>query len=82
MIPEPHQRPTLSVEEAGALLGIKRSAAYAAAKRGEIPTIAVGRALRVPTARLRVLLGLDGGSAGPVNAVLGVVALDCAERGA
>jgi excisionase family DNA binding protein len=50
----------LSVEEAGRLLDMRRSAAYAAAERGEIPVIRFGRRLVVPTARLLNLLGLEG----------------------
>jgi excisionase family DNA binding protein len=55
---------TLTVEEAGRLLGISRGAAYRAAACGQIPTIRVGRRLLVPTARLHQLLGLthDNGS--------------------
>jgi excisionase family DNA binding protein len=49
---------TLTVEEAGRLLGISRGAAYRAAACGQIPTIRVGRRLLVPTARLHQLLGL------------------------
>jgi excisionase family DNA binding protein len=37
-----------TVPEAGQRLGIGRNQAYAAAKRGEIPTIKIGRSLRVP----------------------------------
>jgi excisionase family DNA binding protein len=59
MIPTPEQQPTLSVEQAAQYLGLGRSAAYAAASRGEIPTLRFGRTLRVPTSRLRVMLGLD-----------------------
>lgn len=59
MIPDPADRPVLSVEEAGAILGLGRSAAYAAVERGEIPTIRFGRRLVVPTAALRRLLQLD-----------------------
>jgi hypothetical protein len=54
----------LSVEEAGRLLDMRRSAAYAAAERGEIPVIRFGRRLVVPTARLLNLLGLEGGKGG------------------
>jgi excisionase family DNA binding protein len=62
---------TLTVEEAGRLLGISRGAAYRAAACGQIPTIRVGRRLLVPTARLHQLLGLtDPGVA--VDAVDGV----------
>jgi excisionase family DNA binding protein len=50
---------TLTVEEAGRLLGISRGAAYRAAACGQIPTIRVGRRLLVPTARLHQLLGLS-----------------------
>jgi excisionase family DNA binding protein len=49
---------TLTVEEAGRLLGVSRGAAYRAAACGQIPTIRVGRRLLVPTARLHQLLGL------------------------
>jgi excisionase family DNA binding protein len=59
MIPTPLERPTVSVEEAGALCGLGRSAAYEAVRRGDLPSLRFGRSLRVPTARLRVLLGID-----------------------
>jgi excisionase family DNA binding protein len=59
MIPTPEEQPTLTVEEAGAYLGLGRSSAYEAVRRGEIPTLRFNRTLRVPTARLRVLLGID-----------------------
>lgn len=49
---------TLSVVEAGSILGLSRSAAYRAAKRGEIPTITLSGRLYVPTARLLAMLGL------------------------
>ena len=47
---------TLTVEEAAAVLRIGRSAAYDAARRGELPVIKVGRSLRVPRHRLELLL--------------------------
>jgi excisionase family DNA binding protein len=49
--------PTISVEEAAALLGISRRSGYRAAARGEIPTLRLGRRLIVPTPRLLALLG-------------------------
>ena len=49
-------RRTLTVEEAGQLLGIGRGAAYAAASRGEIPTIRIGRRLVVPVDALERML--------------------------
>jgi hypothetical protein len=49
---------TLSVPEAGAFLGLERSAAYAAARRGDLPTIRLGsKRLVVPAARLAEILG-------------------------
>jgi predicted DNA-binding transcriptional regulator AlpA len=36
------------VPEAGALLGLSRNASYEAAKRGQLPTIKVGKLLKVP----------------------------------
>ena len=40
---------TMSVPEAGRrYFELSRNAAYAAAKRGDIPTIKIGRLLRVP----------------------------------
>lgn len=40
---------TISVPEAGSrYFGLSRNAAYAAASRGDIPTIRIGRLLRVP----------------------------------
>jgi hypothetical protein len=40
---------TISVPEAGArYFGLSRNASYAAAARGEIPTVSIGRLKRVP----------------------------------
>lgn len=50
---------TLTIEQAGQLLGISRGAAYRAAAAGQIPTIRVGRRLLVPTALLLEMLGID-----------------------
>ena len=47
----------LTVEEAGELLRIGRSSAYAAAGSGDLPTIKIGRKLRVPRYRLEAMLG-------------------------
>lgn len=47
---------TLTVPQAGRILGIGRDAAYAAASRGELPTLRLGRRLVVPTGRLRSML--------------------------
>jgi excisionase family DNA binding protein len=59
-IDEARQLPTvLSVEHAGRLLGLGRSAAYEAVRRGELPTLKFGRRLLVPTGKVLELLGLD-----------------------
>jgi hypothetical protein len=48
---------TLSVPEAGQrYFGLGRGGAYAAADRGEIPTIKIGRLLRVPVRALEAML--------------------------
>jgi excisionase family DNA binding protein len=55
-----------TVEEAAGVLRIGRSAAYDAVRRGEIPSIKLGRRLLVPRARLeRELLGVDEVDDGP-----------------
>jgi len=50
--------PTVSVEVAGRVLGIGKQAAYRAREAGDIPSIKVGGQFRVPTAKLREMLGL------------------------
>jgi len=50
------QSVTMSVPEAGRLLGLSRNAAYEAAHRGEIPVLRFGRKLRVPRLALERLL--------------------------
>jgi excisionase family DNA binding protein len=42
--------------EVGEKLGISRPAVYAAAQRGEIPTIKIGRLLKVPKAAFDQML--------------------------
>lgn len=59
LLPDPRERPTVTVPEAGELLGLSRATAYESAGRGELPTIRMGRRLLVPTAGLLRLLHLD-----------------------
>ncbi len=82
-------RLTVSVEEAGALLGLGRAASYEAVHRGTLPVVRVSaRRLVVPTAQLlRMLgeeivfehpqpsrdLGIQGHYAGPLGVVPGQV---------
>lgn len=48
--------PTITVEHAGRILGLGRSAAYDAIHRGTIPAIRVGRRVLVPTHALMRML--------------------------
>ena len=52
-------RLTITIPEAGQLLGISRDVAYRAAHAKEIPTLQIGRRLVVPTAKLLELLGVS-----------------------
>jgi hypothetical protein len=52
--------PTIDVPTAGRLLGKGRDGAYAAAARGEIPVLRLGRSLRVPVPRLLAMLNGGG----------------------
>jgi excisionase family DNA binding protein len=54
------ERRTLTVEEAGQILGISRNTAYALATSGRLPTIRLGRRLLVPKAALDRLLDNTG----------------------
>jgi excisionase family DNA binding protein len=46
--PPEDERLVYTVPEAGRLLGLSRNGSYEAAKRGDIPTIRIGRRLLVP----------------------------------
>lgn len=66
MMPDPNERPTMGVKEAGRILEISEATAYEAARRylatdgrEGLPVIRLGaRRLIVPTALLQELLGL------------------------
>lgn len=49
-------RATLNPEQAFRVLGIGRSGGYAAIRRGEIPSIRIGRRILIPTIALEDLL--------------------------
>lgn len=62
MLPDPVATPCLSADEACELLGIDRKTGYRAIRNGSfpVPTIRVGRLIKVPTAPLvRLLTGDD-----------------------
>lgn len=50
------ERRTVTVEQAGRILGIGRSSAFEACRRGEIPTLRIGKRLLVPIAALEKML--------------------------
>lgn len=57
------ERLTVSVEEAGAMLGISRGSAYEAARRGDLPgVLRIGR--RLVVSRARLLAAVEGGATG------------------
>jgi len=45
-----------TVQEAGEMVGLGRNAAYEAARRGDIPTIRIGKLLKVPKAAFHRLI--------------------------
>ncbi len=52
---------TISVPEAGRrYFGLSRNASYAAAERGEIPAVRIGRLLRVPVRAMEAMLDRIG----------------------
>lgn len=51
------ERLTFTVDEVAAALGISRSSAYECAKRGDIPTVRLGRRIVVPRRAVLELLG-------------------------
>jgi hypothetical protein len=54
---EPVKTMTMTVPDAGRIYyGLSRNGSYEAAKRGDIPTIKIGRLLRVPVRALEEML--------------------------
>lgn len=51
---------TMTISEAARELGISRNSGYEAARRGEIPTVRVGRLLLVPRVAFERMLGGAG----------------------
>ena len=50
---------TVDVETTGRLLKLSRNTTYKALRNGEIPSVRVGAQYRVPTAKLRAMLGVS-----------------------
>jgi excisionase family DNA binding protein len=55
--PTPEKK-TISIPQAARLLGIGRNQGYAAASRGEIPVIRVGKRMLVPIAAFEAMLAV------------------------
>ena len=54
------EKRTISVEEAAQYLGIGRSAAYEGVRRGDIPSVRVGKRWLIPVASLEKMLSEAG----------------------
>lgn len=52
VLPDPKERPTLTVDAAANILGVDRKTVYAAINSGELPCLRVGRRILIPTAWL------------------------------
>jgi excisionase family DNA binding protein len=53
------ERVTITIEEVAHKLGIGRNQAYEAARRGEVPTIKIGKRILVPVAAFNRMLAQD-----------------------
>lgn len=51
--------PTISIPDYARLVGVSRASGYTYAREGQIPTIKVGRRVRIPSAAVLRQLGLD-----------------------
>lgn len=59
-IPLPEDEPTLKVARVQEIYGLSETAVYEAIRRGDIPSIRIGRRIVCPTAAIRRHLGIDG----------------------
>lgn len=53
------KRLTLTVPEACELLGVGRQAAYEAIRKGQLPSIRIGRLIRIPRAAVEKMLSRE-----------------------
>lgn len=56
-LPDPAERPTLTVTEMAEIIGVGRAKAYEMVKREQVPAIRAGRQILIPTHALREWLG-------------------------
>jgi hypothetical protein len=61
-LPDPHDRPWLTVAEVALITGEGEKAIRVALDAGQLPLLQIGRYKRIPTARLYEQLGMDSGS--------------------
>jgi excisionase family DNA binding protein len=59
VLPDPAERPTLTVDEVAEILGLDRKTVYAAVNSGELPSLRVGRRILVPTSWLAARITPD-----------------------
>lgn len=60
-LPTPEERPWLTVAELAKITGEGEKAIRAGIAAGTLPSLRVGRYVRIPTAKLRQQLGIDAG---------------------
>ncbi len=58
-IPRPNERPWLTVDEVATITGEGSKAIRHAIDAGQIPSLRIGRYVRIPTQAFRELVGLD-----------------------
>lgn len=57
---EKDERLVYTVEEAGRMLGLTKNGSYVAAKRGDFPTLRIGRLIKVPKKALHDFINGTG----------------------
>lgn len=63
VLPDPKQRPTLTVYAAADILGVDRKTVYAAINSGQLPCLRVGRRILIPTSWLAARIAPDSDGA-------------------
>lgn len=64
-IPAPWEKPWISVAELASITGEGEKAIRAAISKGDLPSLSIGRYVRIPTAALLRQLGIDPGEPPP-----------------
>jgi len=59
VLPDPTERPTLTVDAVAEILGLDRKTVYSAINSGELPSLRVGRRILVPTSWLAARITPD-----------------------